>query len=139
MLIIVLASVYPIFMGVVIQCGYMKNGLIHVEDYQKYIIPYTPICIALILSTSLLPLIFILCRRYTLPAVSLLGTIIFFITEYFYEQIRVIGGANEMPLESWQYGIPFSAADIVIVLASGVITYFVMKLLKNAHTSNKFT
>lgn len=33
-------------------------------------------------------------------------------------------------------GIPFSVVDIVIVLASGMITYFIMKLLINAHTSN---
>jgi hypothetical protein len=73
-----LASVYPIYMGIATLGSYIQNGYIDVADYKKYIIPYTPICIALFISTALIPLIFKLFKRYTLPVVSFWGTGLFF-------------------------------------------------------------
>jgi hypothetical protein len=45
--------------------------------------------------------------------VSLLGTLIFFISEYFFEQIRVVGEATEMPLESWQYSLCIATPEVL--------------------------
>ena len=53
---VLLASVYPLYMGEVMIFAYIQNGGIDVADYPSYIIPYTPICIALILCTTFLPL-----------------------------------------------------------------------------------
>ena len=54
--IILSASVYPIYMGIVMILSFIQNGGIDVADYPRYIIPYTPICIALIICTVLLPI-----------------------------------------------------------------------------------
>ncbi|KJS80074.1 MAG: hypothetical protein JM58_19090 [Peptococcaceae bacterium BICA1-8] len=113
LLTIVLASVYPIYMGVVTLGNYLQNGSIDVADYQKYIIPYTPICIALIASTALMPVIFKLFKRYTLPVVSLLGTVLFFAFEFGFEQIKVIEGYVEMPLESWQLSLCIATPEVL--------------------------
>lgn len=113
LLAVVLASVYPIYMGVVTLSSYLKNGAIHVADYQKYIIPYTPICIALIASTALMPLIFKLFKRYTLPVVSLLGTVLFFASELGFEQIQVVERTVKMPLESWQLSLCIATPEVL--------------------------
>lgn len=113
LLAIVLASVYPIYMGVVTMSSYLQNGFINVADYQKYIIPYTPICIALIATVALMPLIFKLFRRHTLLVVSLLGTVLFFASEFGFEQIKVIEGYVEMPLESWQLSLCMATPEVL--------------------------
>ncbi|KUO69976.1 MAG: hypothetical protein APF77_04190 [Clostridia bacterium BRH_c25] len=110
---IILASVYPIYMGVATMGSYLNNGAIDVADYKKYIIPYTPICIALIVSTALMPLIFKLFKRYALPAVSFLGTVLFFASEFGFEQIKVIEGYVEMPLESWQLSLCMATPEVL--------------------------
>ncbi|HYF82319.1 MAG TPA: hypothetical protein VEB00_04740 [Clostridia bacterium] len=113
LLAIILVSVYPIYMGVVTLGSYLQNGSIDVADYKKYIIPYTPICISLIISTALMPLIFKLFKRYTLAVVSFLGTVIFFVSEFGFEQIKVIEGYVEMPLESWQLSLCMATPEVL--------------------------
>lgn len=110
---VILASIYPIYMGVVTMSSYLQNGFINVADYQKYIIPYTPICIALIASVALMPLIFKQFKRHTLLVVSLLGTVLFFASEFGFEQIKVIEGYVEMPLESWQLSLCMATPEVL--------------------------
>lgn len=113
LLVIVLASVYPIYMGIVTLGSYLYNGSINVANYKKYIIPYTPICIALIVSAALMPLIFKLFKRYTLPVVSLLGTVLFFAAEFGFEQIKVNEGFMKIPLESWQLSLCVATPEVL--------------------------
>ena len=94
---VLLASVYPIYMGAVMLTAYLKEGGIRAADYPKYIIPYTPVCIALICSVALLPLAFKLCKRLTLPALSILAVVLFLSTETGFEKITVFSGAVETP------------------------------------------
>ena len=110
---VVLASVYPLYMGVVTLGRYLQNGYIYVADYQKYIIPYTPICIALIVSTALMPLIFKLFRQHTFPVVSIIGTVLFFASEFGFEQIKIIEGYVKMPLESWQLSLCMATPEVL--------------------------
>lgn len=159
---ITLASAYPIYMGAATLGSYIQNGYIDVADYKKYIIPYTPICIALIISAALMPLIFKLFKGYTLPVVSSLGIALFFASEFGFEQIKVIEGYVEMPLESWQLslcmatpevlrsiGEPIYAANnpafkihfyiiaIVIILAILNVIYVFSKMLREQDFSKK--
>lgn len=113
LLTLVLTSVYPIYMGFVTLGNYSRNGFIDVADYQKYIIPYTPICVALIVSVAFMPLIFKVFKRYTLPVVSVLGTGLFFALEFGFEQIKVIEGYVEMPLESWQLSLCMATPEVL--------------------------
>ncbi|HBV88649.1 MAG TPA: hypothetical protein DEF42_18875 [Desulfosporosinus sp.] len=111
--ILFLASIYPLYMGFVTLGNYLQHGFINMVDYQKYIIPYTPICIALIASAALMPLLFKLWKRYTLPVVSVLGILLFFAFEYGFEQIKVIEGYVEMPLESWQLSLCMATPEVL--------------------------
>ena len=51
------ASFYPIYMGASVLCDMIRYGSVSAENYPKYIIPYTPISIALIVAVVLMPLI----------------------------------------------------------------------------------
>jgi len=113
LLALILTSLYPIYMGVVTLGRYFQNGSIDVADYPKYIIPYTPICIALIVSAALMPLVFKVFKRYTLPVVSVLGTLLFFASEFGFEQIKVIEDYVEMPLESWQLSLCMATPEVL--------------------------
>jgi hypothetical protein len=89
-------------MGIVTIKDYIINGSIDVSDYQKYIIPYTPICIALIISIALIPLITLLLKRYALLTASVLATGAFFVSEIFFENMIVMDGVTKANIESWQ-------------------------------------
>ena len=78
---IILASFYPIFMGIRVVSDYFANGSIDVANYPKYIIPYTPICIALIITIALIPLVIKLSKRFAMPGISGLGIGLFFASE----------------------------------------------------------
>jgi len=93
------ASVYPIIMGVRVLAAYIKFGGVDASNYPKYVIPYTPICIALIISVALLPLIVRLCKKFALLTVSLLALALFFGAELGFEKIVVFGGTD---IQSWQ-------------------------------------
>jgi len=100
---IILASIYPIYMGVLMLSAYIKDGGIEAANYPSYIIPYTPICAALIICTALLPLVYKLCKRFTLPILSVLGAVLFLIVETGFEKIAVFSDLSfKINIETWQ-------------------------------------
>ena len=52
---IMLAAFYPIYMGALVAVEMVRNGAVPLESYPKYVIPYTPIAIALILGVLMMP------------------------------------------------------------------------------------
>lgn len=56
LLLVIAASVYPIIMGARILADWLPDGIVAAADYPKYVIPYTPLSLALIAGTALLPL-----------------------------------------------------------------------------------
>jgi hypothetical protein len=102
---LILACGYPIYMGIVTIVSYVNNGFIDVGNYRKYVIPYTPICIALIISIALLPVVFKLCKKYTLLITSALATTLFFISEICFEQIEVRSINFMIQLQGWQLSL----------------------------------
>lgn len=113
LLAVVLLSAYPIYMGFVTLGSYLQKGFITVTDYPKYVIPYTPICLAVMTSAALLPLIFKLCRKYTLPLATLLGTVLFFLSESLLEKVKVVEGYVSMPVESWQLSMCMATPEVL--------------------------
>lgn len=111
--IVVLTSVYPLYMGIVTLGNYLQNGSVNAADYKKYIIPYTPICIAVIVSAALMPVFFKLFKRHTLPVVSFLGMILFFVSELGFEKIKIIEGYVKLPVESWQYALCRATPEVL--------------------------
>ena len=53
---LLLSSVYPILMGIAVLRDLISLGAVSAENYPKYVIPYTPICISLLLTAALIPL-----------------------------------------------------------------------------------
>lgn len=98
-----LLCIYPIIMGAKMLAAYVREGYVHADDYPKYVIPYTPIAVALILAVALMPLAVKLCKKFALPAVSFFGVGMFLLMETLFEQITVFdvreGLAN---VGSWQ-------------------------------------
>ena len=110
---IIIVSVYPIYMGVCTLVANFQQGYVDATNYQKYIIPYAPICIALIVCTLLLPVVSRVFKKHTLLAITVLGTVLFFATEVGFEQIKVLSVDAQLPLESWQYSLCMATPEVL--------------------------
>lgn len=100
---VLLASAYPIYMGAVMFSAAIQTGGIDAANYPRYIIPYTPVCIALILCAALLPLASKLCKKFALPVLSALGVLSFLGAEAGFERIAVFTDmSTKMNVETWQ-------------------------------------
>lgn len=53
---VILASAYPLYMGVSVLTDMLRFGTVYAENYPKYIIPYTPLSLAVLVGVALLPL-----------------------------------------------------------------------------------
>lgn len=111
--VLIAASVYPVYMGASTLVSYLQTGEIEAANYPKYIIPYTPLCIALIMAVILLPVLYRRFKKYSLPVASLIGTVIFFACEIGLEQIKVIEGYEKVQLDAWQYSLCVSTPQVL--------------------------
>lgn len=92
-------SGYPIYMGIKVLYNMTVYGHVAEENYPKYIIPYTPVAIAVIVAVCLMPLLFKKIKKYPLLAASGVALAVFFVTELLFEQKVIVQGTR---LESWQ-------------------------------------
>lgn len=100
---VLLASYYPLSMGVRVIADMVRNGTVMKENYPKYIIPYTPICIAVIVAVLLMPLIMQRLKRFSLTGASALAIGSFFALEILFERKVVVTTAETVvKLEDWQ-------------------------------------
>lgn len=100
---VLVASYYPLSMGVRVIADMIANGTVAKENYPKYIIPYTPISIAIIAGVLLMPLCIRLFKRFSLVGGTSIATGIFFATELLFEQKVVVSTAETVAsLENWQ-------------------------------------
>jgi hypothetical protein len=93
---VLLASVYPIYMGIIMLSMFLRDGGVNATNYPKYIIPYTPISIALIVCIALLPLALKYFKKYALPVLSVLAILLFLGTEMTFEKVTVFSGTTEV-------------------------------------------
>lgn len=102
MICILTASSYPLYMGVKVVTDMIQNGTVLAEDYPKYIIPYTPICLAIIIGTLILPLALKFFKRFALIVSSAVSVGVFFLSELMLESKVIVTETIETTLESWQ-------------------------------------
>ncbi len=96
-------SFYPLYMGIKVVVDMLINGTVMKENYPKYIIPYTPICVALIVGILLLPILIKLCKKLALLASAVISSGIFFGIELLLENKVVVTAAEKtVQLEDWQ-------------------------------------
>ena len=100
---VLIASYYPLSMGVRVITDMLVEGTVMKENYPKYIIPYTPISIAVIAGTLLMPLFIKAFRRFAFAGGAAAATGIFFGSELLLEQKVVVSTAETVTkLEDWQ-------------------------------------
>lgn len=96
-------SFYPLWMGYRVVSDMIINSTVMKEDYPKYIIPYTPISIAILVCVLLMPLLFKFLKRFALLVASVLSTAVFFICEFLFERNVVVTSTEVVStLEDWQ-------------------------------------
>lgn len=109
---VLLASIYPIAMGVRVIRDMLASGYVLQENYPKYVIPYTPICIALLLGVLLMPLFMKLLKKCSILSGSAVALGAFFLTERLLEEKVVVQLAQTSyafrtgtELEAWQMSL----------------------------------
>lgn len=100
---VLIASYYPLSMGIRVITDMITSGTVMKENYPKYIIPYTPICLAAIVAVLLMPVIMKLLKRFAFIGGSVLAIGTFFALETLFEQKVVVTTAETVSkLEDWQ-------------------------------------
>lgn len=100
---VLIASYYPLSMGVRVITDMIVDGTVLKENYPKYIIPYSPISIAIIIGVLLMPLCIKLFKKFALVGGALVSTGIFFALELLFEQKVIVSTAeNVVKLADWQ-------------------------------------
>ena len=107
---VILASCYPIYMGITVIVDMIRYGTVYAENYPKYIIPYTPIALALLVGVALIPVALKHFKKYTLLFGTVISTALFFAFEFILEKLVVVtrtvtetvGWVDVSKLEDWQ-------------------------------------
>jgi hypothetical protein len=100
---VLIASYYPLSMGIRVITDMIADGTVMKENYPKYIIPYTPICLAVIIAVFLMPIFMKLLKRFSFIGGSALAIGTFFALEKLFEQKVVVATAETISkLEDWQ-------------------------------------
>jgi len=95
-------SGYPIYMGIKVLRSMAMYGFVPQAKYPKYIIPYTPVAIAVIVAVCLMPLLMKKLKKYSLIVASGIALAVFFVTELLFEQKIIVNGVLSAKLERWQ-------------------------------------
>ncbi len=102
---VLLASAYPIYMGISVTVDMIRFGTVYAEDYPKYIIPYTPIALSLLVGVALIPFAIEKFKKYALLFGTAVSTAVFFAAELLLESMvtvtRTVTGLFST-LENWQ-------------------------------------
>jgi len=100
---VLIASCYPLAMGVRVIGDMIFNGVVLKENYPKYIIPYTPISIAIIVGVFLMPLCMKLFERFALWWGASIATGVFFVMELLFEHKVVVSTYDSyITVKDWQ-------------------------------------
>ena len=109
-----LASAYPLYMGAKVVVDMLRNGTVNAENYPKYVIPYTPISLAVLLGVILMPLLIRCAGRFALPSASALSVGVFFLTELLFENAVVVTESGWSSLEGWQMFSCYIPPDLFV-------------------------
>lgn len=102
---IMLAALYPIYMGVLVVDKMVRDGAVPLESYPKYVIPYTPIAIALILGVLMMPAFQRLFKKFYFFFGAVFSLGIFFVAERLMETKILVQSEGAVSLESWQMSL----------------------------------
>jgi hypothetical protein len=96
---------YPIYMGIKVVARMMTTGAIPYKEYPKYVIPYTPIGLSLIVGVLLIPLLQKIFKKLDMIAGSIVALAVFFVTELLMESKVLVEADTFVVLGSWQMSL----------------------------------
>lgn len=96
---------YPIYMGIKVVSKMMTSGVVPYEEYPKYVIPYTPMALVLIVGVLLIPLLQKIFRKLDMIAGSAVALTVFFVTEVLLENKVLVKADTFVVLGSWQMSL----------------------------------
>ncbi len=100
---VLLASFYPLSMGVRAIWDMIADGVILKENYPKYVIPYTPISLSVIAGVLLMPVFIRFFKKYSFALGAITALALFFVFEFLFEQKMIIANAEQVvQLDDWQ-------------------------------------
>ena len=100
---LLILSFYPLWMGVRVVTDMIVDGAVLKENYPKYIIPYTPISLALLLGVVTMPFFMKLNQRLALLGGSAAAIAAFFAFELLFEKKVIVTATDTVvKLEDWQ-------------------------------------
>lgn len=100
---VALASCYPLIMGVRVVVDMIAEGTVLQENYPKYIIPYRPVCVALLSGVFSMPLWMRWLKRRAFAGGALVALVVFFALELLLERKVVVTTPEAVAtLEDWQ-------------------------------------
>lgn len=102
---VIALSFYPLLMGIYTVSEMLRNGAVPIENYPKYVIPYTPIAIALVFGVLLMPFFYRFFQRFSFAAASIISVGAFFIFERLMETGILVQAQEIVFLESWQMAL----------------------------------
>lgn len=118
LLLVLLLGAYPLYMGGKVLADWSANGMVFQENYPKYVIPYTPITLALLAGTALLPLARKLLKGFALPVVLLVATTVFLGTELLLESVLILVDTGPAYLSDWQMVMCYTQATAYHTLSA---------------------
>ncbi|MBE5939176.1 MAG: hypothetical protein E7266_02165 [Lachnospiraceae bacterium] len=108
---LILVCSYPIYMGFSVIYDMATIGTVYKENFPKYIIPYTPIAIAVIAAVILMPLLFKWAEKFAILPASFFSLGVFFVTEWLFESKVIVTSTTKITLESWQMFMCYMPPD----------------------------
>ena len=105
------AGFWPLWMGVRVVRDMIVQGTVMSEDYPKYIIPYLPVTLAVLIGVAILPLCLRAWGKYAQAGASAIGLGIFFASELLLENLVIVTGTVMTKLESWQMFMCYVPAE----------------------------
>ncbi len=100
---VLIISFYPLYMGITVIIDMIKNSYVKARDYPKYIIPYTPVSISIILGVALMPLLLKKIKKFGFIIANVVSVLTFFVSELLFENLVIVSGSNgSTQLENWQ-------------------------------------
>ncbi|MBP0967020.1 MAG: hypothetical protein J5722_05255 [Oscillospiraceae bacterium] len=107
-------SFYPLYMGTSVIADMLRNGTVLKENYPKYVIPYTPLAVAIIIGILLMPLCIKLLKRAAVFGGSAVSIAVFFGAEFWFERHVVVTAEETVAkLRDWQMFMCYQAPDTV--------------------------
>ncbi len=97
-----LLGAYPLYMGVRVIVDMVQYGAVASENYPKYLIPYTPIALSVLVGTLLMPWMLRLSKRFAQMTASGISLVVFFGVELLFENLVIVTETTKTTLESWQ-------------------------------------